>query len=315
MSFGNLESERYLLHYLTTGATTETTLAELSRVNPAACPLLLRPCENLSDLEDLKATWTEAFPGDAQALSMLRHNLVRAHWEFLRAQAASDEASARYYLAPNPALNPGNPARLLEFFQRQSDRSDRAFTRHLNTLRAWRKDALTLELTTLRLQSARATGALAQSKIQPKAEPPKPVPAEPTSHPPHLLTLFQAVAVTVNPDASIRTEIAPPNAELLATCAHLHQLGKLTSHFVRRHFIFPAIVPDQCAWARVHINADYKTPASKLKLNVYYTADEYIRLTDFEAAHKLQFPVQNPPPEFGDQTIVPCAFQPLQEIW
>jgi hypothetical protein len=305
----NLESERYLLHYLTTGATTETTLSQFPRVNPAAYPLLLRPCENLTDLEELKATWTEAFPGASRALAMLRHNLVRAHWELLRAQAASDEAAARYHVAPNPARNPHTPSRLLEFFQRQSDRADRAFTRHLNTLRAWRKDALTLELHELRLQSTRAATAAAQAKVQPKAEPPKPVPPVPTSHPPHLLTLFQAVAVKVNPDASISTEIAPPNAELLAVCARLHALGKLTSHFVRRHFLFPTLVPDQYAWARVHMNEDHK------KLNVYYTADEYIRLTDFEAAHHIQFPVQNPPPDFGDQTIVPCAFPPLPENW
>jgi hypothetical protein len=97
---------------------------------------------------------------------------------------------------------------------------------------------------------------------------------------------------------------------MLADCVRLHQSGKQDIYLINRQFIFKQSIPDQYAWVRAYISEENQKDPSKCELQILYGIDEYMRLVEFEAAHKIEFPVSDTPLDFGDRTILPYVAPP-----
>jgi hypothetical protein len=288
--------ERLFLHDLATGETTELTRAVACLRTLAARPLLLREGESLSDLEQLKSTWAEAFPGDTGALAALRHNLIRAHWHLLRAQAAAETAALRLHLAPETPAAP----RIVHFLERQSTATERAFTRQLTTLRAWRKDALALELATLHLRAAQTAAETTAAKTKPKQEQEAPPPEPPPSET-FVPAVWQGVHVKTNADGAVTTTPHPTNADTVRLCRLAQEQGK-DQAIVHRELFFPTGIPEPYRWPCL---SSFDPAKQHQSILLEYGLDEFIRLAEYESAYNPEFLVPEPPPDFGDQTIVP----------
>ena len=270
--------DTFLLYDLATGTTRELTDPAPSFHALAKCPVLLRPDESIPNLKSIVNTWTLEFPGLTPALTALRYNLIRAHWNLLRAQSAAEEATFHFQLA---APSSGLPRRL-DYIHRQSHQAERRFHLQLNHLSAWCNQAQTREVTKLRIAALKAA---AKQRYVPAEEEPEDHPCPFEGYPD---MYHQNAEVAVDPNGVIVHSIHPPNAEILGRLEEIRQKGLM----VCRTILYRDGIPEVCRHPSM-MTRDWHHPWQYLR--IAYTADEFVALTDHEERYKPELLLIEPP--------------------
>jgi hypothetical protein len=204
------------------------------------------------DLTQLRAEWTEEYPGTSLALTALRDILISTDIERRAAQYAADEARTLLDAAGIPRFWPCLAKDHYHRLERQNAQAQRHFTRALKALEQH----------------------LARKNAAKPAQPPKPEkPPEPSR--PELPSLFYQTGSISIVDGKTITKVPDYPAEYWLKMGRYHR----PAEYCRQLAFEDNLMPEEYAYAFEHQGETYG-PARCVFIT--YAADEFFRLCQLE---------------------------------